>query len=227
MPMHKPVFGQRRRAGQHPWVAGMAIAGSILAGAVVGTQAADSRTVAGAGYELSVVVERRAGSVELFVGLPAEGLVEVFAMPAAALAGADGTVDFDGLRDGTVAIGEAILNPVATALGGRPVTFEAMSMMVHPEQWKLPLRDPVDGLIAVSVCTVPAPAWAPTLEDLHAYSGFIAYTDDPLQPLHLRFPGTGRAPVAVVVRDFTDGVLTAVHRATVPDGGVLGIDAPA
>ncbi|MEM6461013.1 MAG: hypothetical protein AAF724_03775 [Pseudomonadota bacterium] len=199
---------------------------SIIAAAAVGIcLTAVGTTVASvqSDPEISVIVDRKSGSVELFLGMPAQDLVDVLAMSPTNLTEADGTVDFASLREGTWDIGDAAFASVNSHLGDELVQFEAMSMMVHPSEDVLPFSDPIDGVLAVSVCSVDAPAKPPRLGDLHSYSGFIAYADDTSRPLQLSFAETGRSEVSVEVLDYNDGELVNRSRHTLADGGTLTI----
>ena len=171
--------------------------------------------------DATVVVHRGDSAVELYFSLPAPSLVSVFGLPPERLEQADGTVDFEPLRLGTWEIGDAAFEGVDARIGGAPAVFEAMSLMVHPANAKLPLRDPVEGMIAISVCTVPQPEMPPSLDELHAYTGYIAYTDAPQGPVLLRLPETGRRTLEVTVLDFTDHRLTGRSEHVVMDGGTL------
>lgn len=172
---------------------------------------------------VSVIVERKDTSVELFIGLPAKGLVDILAMDAHHLTETDGTVDFASLREGTWGIADVAFASVGTRLGKEAVTFEAMSLMVHPNDRPLPFSDPIQGLLAVSVCGVVPPETPPTLDVLHAYAGFIAYSNETGRPLRLAFAKTGRAAVRVETRDYENGRLVGQFRQELVDGGVLTI----
>ncbi|MEM9011306.1 MAG: hypothetical protein AAGE18_08770 [Pseudomonadota bacterium] len=170
---------------------------------------------------VDVVIERSGNMVEIFFGLPAEGLVDVFALPPEHLVQEDGTVDFEPLRRGTWQIGEAVFAGVEATIGGAPAGFEAMSLMVHPADAKLPLRDGIDGIVAIGVCNVEAPEVPPTLSDLHAYIGLVAYPEDTSATVSLRLPETGIGPIELSIRDHTAGRLTAAYTVELEEGAEL------
>ncbi len=175
---------------------------------------------------VEMVVLRTADAVEVYFGLPANALEPVFALPPSALTEADGTVDFDGLREGTYLMADDLLAPADARIGGAPARFEGLSMMVHPLADRLPFVDPVGALLATTVCTVPTPETAPRLSDLYAYAGFIAYTDTPRAPISLRLPVTGRGSVTFDVREYGMQGYVGSYSATVPDGETLALMAP-
>ncbi len=106
---------------------------------------------------LEMIVDRGDGHVSVFLSMPAPAAVDLFGLPPAALVGADGTVPFDALRLGTFDIGDTLWTDVRATIDGVPATFEAMSLMVHPKDSRAPFDTPLDGIIAIGVCTVPDP----------------------------------------------------------------------
>lgn len=203
-------------------------AGIVLAALCVAGVFAFARPVT-----LVVIVDRTDRAVELFIGLPARSLTDVFALPPRHLAGPDGAVDFLALRDGTWSIGDALFASLDARFGAAPVRFEATSLMVHPVHRRVPFDDPLDGLIALGVCGVTPPSTPPRLDALYAYSGHIAYVEDSSRVLELTFAKTGRAPILVDLRDFSDGRPIRRGWRLLMDGGSLvigqrpGTDAPA
>ncbi|MEL7213146.1 MAG: hypothetical protein AAGK92_10820 [Pseudomonadota bacterium] len=177
--------------------------------------------------DMTVVVDRRADSVELYFTLPAHQMPGLFDISASVIANPDGTVDFDPLRLGTFDIGDDMFADVTTLLNDRPVQFEAMSLMVHPQTSPLPLKTPLDGMISIAVCTVPTPTKPITLHDLQLYAGYITYDGEPGGTLSLRLPANIDAPMTVELLDYTDSVLTAVtQHVLTPDNPTLTLDAP-
>lgn len=172
---------------------------------------------------MTVIVDRKAGSVELFVGVEASGLSSIFALPPAVLSEIDGTVDFAKLREGTWDAGDLALSSVHTKLGDEAIDFEAMSLMVHPNTLPVRFEDPLDAIIAVGVCSVDAPDTPLTLNDLHSYAAYIGYAEETDRPIALRFSRTGRAAKLVEIRDFTNGTLTKRSWTRLGDGGTLVI----
>ncbi|MEM1065263.1 MAG: hypothetical protein AAGJ74_07160 [Pseudomonadota bacterium] len=171
--------------------------------------------------DMTVLVHRGPDSVELYLSVPAELLPPLFALPNGSIASADGTVDFDGLRNGTWEIGDAAFEKVNTEINGQAVTFEAMSLMVHPETSLLPMSTPIEGMIAIAVCAVPTPATPPVLSDLHTYVGYITYTDTPQGTITLEFPETGRADMSVLVREFENFEFQGAALMRLGDGAAL------
>ncbi|MGX9355451.1 hypothetical protein ACS3SW_09885 [Roseobacteraceae bacterium S113] len=158
---------------------------------------------------LDLIIARSAEAVELFISTRSDNFVTRFGLDPALLAEPDGTVNFDDLRLGTFDTADVMFEGVSARVDGAPAPLEAMSMMVHPIDAKLPFETHVDGLIAIAVCTVPTPTTPPTLDVLWGYAGFITYVDNSAGALSLSLPAFGGAPLKVTIRDYdTTGVLT-------------------
>ena len=170
---------------------------------------------------MSVIVERKADYIEVYVGMPAMGLKQIFALPEHALAAPDGTVDFDSLRSGTWDVGDAAFDTVDAKLGGQSIDFESMSVMVHPIAERVPFKTALDATLAVSICQVDTPPVRPTLHDLYAYAGFISLQDDTTKQLTLQFAETDRLPWLVDVKLYEDGKLVDTTWNVLTDGGSL------
>ena len=153
---------------------------------------------------LDIIVLRGEDTIEVFFSAPTRGYIDLFGMSPSMLEEPDGTVDFDALREGTFDMADDIFASVDTWFAGAPVFFEAMSMMVHPIDDRLQFRTPVDGMVAMAVCTVPTPDIPPALDTLWAYSGFITYVDDPSGPVSLELTAMTLPSVEVSVRYFTE-----------------------
>lgn len=136
-----------------------------------------------------LIVNRMSDSVEIFAELKADALPDVLQADPSGLAAPDGRVYFGELRStGTFEFGDQMISKVGFEVGGRSQRLEAMSVMVHPKTNILPFETPVDGVIAMSVCTVPDPVEPPQIEDLRIYSGLIAYPVDGTQSVSLTLP---------------------------------------
>lgn len=172
---------------------------------------------------VEVIVDRGDDYIELYIGLPATGLIEDLAMPAEALASEDGTVDFLRFREKVWDLADAVLRSVDSRIASEPLKFEATSLMVHPTNERLPFRDSYDGNLAASICSASIPETPPRLNELYAYSGFYAFADHTDRPLNLTLPKTDRLPILVHVRDHSEGVLVNEAWHLVWDGGLLSI----
>jgi hypothetical protein len=127
--------------------------------------------------------------VELYLALPAEDLERVLGAEPGLLGDAQGRVDLAEFKTGTFDLADRIFAAVTARADAAPLHLEAMSLMLHPEEAPLPMRTPMDGEIAMSVCGVPIPDVPPSLGELTAYVGLIAQTDGPVGSLELVFPG--------------------------------------
>lgn len=182
-------------------------------------------TAAVARAQMTLVVDRSETYVEVFLSLEAARLEEVFALPPSALLSGSGQVAFASIReDGSFDIGDEMFEDVFARIGGARAEFEAMSLMLHPLDAPLRLKTPLDGLIAIEVCSVPTEDLPGTLDTLQAYAGFIAYTDTPDAALMLELPATGRGDVVLEIRDHAGGRLVGLRTIVVPDGGRILTD---
>lgn len=170
---------------------------------------------------LQFVIDRADDYVELYFSAPAETVVDVFGLPPRSLVEADGSVDFDRLRLGTADIGDELFSRVRSSIDGTDVTFEAMSLMVHPIEDKLPLSNPIEGIIAIGVCTTENSETPVGLSQLQAYSGFIASTQNDDGTISVQLPNGGKKVLTVLVRDHTDGRLQREYVTTISADGTL------
>ncbi|MEM0948753.1 MAG: hypothetical protein AAGK37_15240 [Pseudomonadota bacterium] len=168
-----------------------------------------------------LVIQRNAGSVEIYFSLPANLLVEVFDLPPDTLTGTDGRVDLVPFLEGTAGLADEAIAGLQAVIGGRDLVFEGMSLMLHPVNQALPLRDPIDGMLSIGVCSIPATAEPVPLDGLRAYIGIIGYTDTPDGELRLEFPQTGRDVFNVTIRDFTEFRPNSSADLRIADGGAL------
>lgn len=161
-------------------------------------------TPAWAGPDLRLIVDRRETSVEIFAAMDAERLPSILATDPDGLAASDGRIYLGALREtGTFDFGDHMLRGVRFSAGGEDAQLEAMSVMVHPDDQRLPFDTPLDGNIAMSVCGVDDPAEPPQISNLRLYSGFIAYPADGHAALRLTLPNSEMLEIEVVT--FVDG----------------------
>ncbi|MEM1048706.1 MAG: hypothetical protein AAGL24_21315 [Pseudomonadota bacterium] len=174
---------------------------------------------------LRMVVERGDGYVELYFSTPASTLADLFGLPPQSLAGPDGTVNFDRLRLGTANIGDQLFEDVVSRAGGAQIDFEAMSLMVHPIDDTLPLNDPVDGVLAISVCNAEDPEAPLGLSGLQAYSGFFASTANHAETISLTLPNASGRTWTVLVRDHVNGDFQSEYVVSISKDGRLSLPA--
>ena len=175
---------------------------------------------------LDLIVLRSDDAVEVFTSTRADTYVELFGLDPQALAEPDGTVDFDALREGTFDTAEDMFTSVRAQISGQPAVFEAMSMMVHPIDDRLSFLTPVDGMVAMAVCTVPTPDVPPTMETLWGYAGFIAFTERAGDDVHLTLDAMTVPGVDVSVRYFTTEGFQGRETLTLLRGDTLVLGAP-
>lgn len=170
---------------------------------------------------LQIIVDRSDGYVELYLTAPATALVNLFALPPQSLSGQDGTVNFERFQLGTTNIGDQLFDGVTSKAGGAEIEFEAMSVMVHPIDDKLPFDNAIDGVWAISVCITENPEAPFRLSQLQAYSGFIASTRHYAETISLSVPNLSKKTWNVLVRDHVDGALQQEYVASISDDGEL------
>ena len=173
--------------------------------------------------DVEIVVDRSEKGIELFLSLPAADAQNVLGADLSQLDGLTTGVDFSVLQNGTWTQGDVLWGNVKTEVNGAPVTFEAMSMMVHPADQSLPFFDPIDALTAISVCGVPIPEENPAIEEMHLYAGFIAYPTDGTGTLRLDLGNLSLTQVTI--RDF-DGDVFQESTLTLDPGAILTLAAP-
>lgn len=155
--------------------------------------------------EVRMVVERRDSSLELYISARADVLFDMFGLAHNEVADENGLVRLRDLQSGTWELGDRLIAGSKFTLGGNAISFEAMSLMLHPLDDRLPLRDSVDGLVAVAVCTAIDEPRALGLSELQAYIGVIAEVDDSQAALAMRLSGTPPIDLRTDVRDFVNG----------------------
>ncbi|MEM7520663.1 MAG: hypothetical protein AAF307_06455 [Pseudomonadota bacterium] len=149
--------------------------------------------------DLRLIVNRMSDSVEIYAAIVASDLPTILQADPSGLAAEDGRVYFGELRQfGTFDFGDEMISQIALTVDGAPTQLEAMSVMVHPETNVLPFETPVDGVIAMSVCTVDDPSVPPEINALRLYSGIIAYPVDGLAALSLSLPNQEAIEVEMV-----------------------------
>lgn len=171
--------------------------------------------------QLEMVVDRSDGHVEVYFSTPATTLFDLFGLPPQAIAGRDGTVDFNRMRLGTADIGDELFDKVESRIASVETQLKAMSVMVHPIGDKMPLNTALDGIIAISVCVAENPAQPPTLAQLQAYSGFVVTTDEHTSTVSMKMPNPVATSWRVSVRDYADGTLQQSYVTSISPEGEL------
>lgn len=171
-----------------------------------------------------LIVDRRPQSIALFFTLPAIELQTVFGLGAEGLLGADGTIDIDRLYEGTFDLADQIFRQVQAEIAGRPVAFDATSMMVHDPAALPSFENPWDGETSIAVCTSPETVDNMGLETLQAYLGYFAWKVDPLAPVTLKFPAASDNEINIEVRDFWNMQLTATRTMTLAGDRTLVLE---
>jgi len=203
------VPGPRR--GRRPFGERHMIRRAILAGLAAAMLVPGQ---AGAG-DLSLVLDRRAGAVELYLAGSTGDVLALFGAEAED----GGGIDPDRWRlTGSFDFGDALLSGASVRIGGEPAAFEAMSVMVHPKSDPLPLRTPFDGLVAIAVCTASGDESNLPVPLTRLYAGYIAYTGATGGAIQIAFPEPLAREVSLTVRDHSDGRLRTVYRVGLAPG---------
>lgn len=171
------------------------------------------------GDRLQFVIDRRDNQIAMYLAAPATTLIDVFGLPASSLVEPDGTIDIGRLQEETGNLGDKLFERTRTRIGGADAMLKAMALMVHPIEDKMPLSNPIEGIVAIGVC-MSDPAAPPRLPQLQAYSGFNALTLDHRAAISISLPGPGQG-LSVLVRDHTGGTLQREYVTTVSETGEL------
>ncbi len=178
------------------------------------------------GTGISLILERTGQSVEIFTNLRAKDLRAIFGVDALGLTGADGRVSYGALRTaGTFDFGDTVVRDVTVSQGDQELLLEAMSIMVHPLDNELPFETPIDGAIAMSVCTVPDPLEPPDIADLDLYGGFITYPPSGYGALTITFPNM--IPMEMELLTYSDGAFVERTYLELPANAVVHLPAVA
>lgn len=129
--------------------------------------------------DLRLILDRQDSSLEVFANIPAAQLPSVFGLSAKGLAAADGRVSYGAFREtGTYDFGKDMSARVGLSSADGPSELDAMAVMVHPVDLKVPYQTPFDAVLAMAICNVEDPPVPPLVEELQLYSGFVAYPFD-------------------------------------------------
>ncbi len=159
--------------------------------------------------------------------MPTQQALELLDMPQGLFLNEEGLVDFGAFRAGTVDAAGTLWQGVEAQIDGAQVSFEPMSLMLHPEEDKIPFETPWDGLTAVSVCATEG-GTAP-LDETRLYLAMIAYADQTQGDLTLKLAAAPKQPVPFNVHDFQgsaqtiNGSLTLGNDRTLTLAGHKGI----
>lgn len=98
------------------------------------------------------IVSRSETANEVFIAMPTYVAVKNFGIQAADLTNEGGFADFDLFAKGTFRQDQAFSDSTKTWMDGAPLTFEAMSLMIHPTNTPQPFREPLDAITSIEVC---------------------------------------------------------------------------
>ncbi|MEO1238980.1 MAG: hypothetical protein AAFW64_04810 [Pseudomonadota bacterium] len=177
--------------------------------------------------DMRVLVDREPSGISVYFTTPASDLQIVFGAGADELLTEAGTVDIDGLYQGTFDTADDIFADVTAQISGAPFAFEALSMMVHDPALLPDFATPYDAAMSVAVCNSPETVRNMSLEQLDAFLGFYAWKADPLADVELVFPATGRDALTVEIIDYAPSGDLRRSSVVLADGGALRLSAPA
>ena len=171
-----------------------------------------------------LIIDRMNDSVEMFLSLPAPLVPTALGGSTEGLSNGDGTFDLGVFRaSGTAVEGDAVIQSSQLKVDGAAVKVEAMSVMLHPRELSLPFASPIDGVAAMSICTVLPTESLPSLDNLHLYGGFIAYPAAGKDALE--FTLANSETVELMVAEFVNGRPTNERSITVAPGETVQFDA--
>ncbi|MEM9550585.1 MAG: hypothetical protein AAGA05_05385 [Pseudomonadota bacterium] len=173
-----------------------------------------------------IVTHRLDDNTQLYFSSDAQTMLDTFGAPIEILPLRDGKVDLDPFFEGTWEMGDALAANTPLVIGDAPGLFEAMSLMLHPITDKLPMTTPLEGMIAMSVCTAP-PLGAPVpVTTMHGYVGYYADIESLDAPIRIEFPSVGRDVLRIDVHEHDERGRLASYSVELKDGEVLTLDAP-
>ncbi|MEM8576396.1 MAG: hypothetical protein AAGF60_00960 [Pseudomonadota bacterium] len=173
-----------------------------------------------------VILSRESRGVAIYIKMPFEDVPVLFGQPVEGLLNYDGATSFADLSRGTFDQAEALAQDVKFTINGQDAPFAAMSMMIHPEDNPVPFHDPLDALMAISVCGVPLPETPPANEDLVWIGGWYAPGTTDVTELTITFPDTGRDAMGVSLASFLARSGSARSTLSVEDGGTIRVEVP-
>lgn len=172
-----------------------------------------------------LIVDRRPQSISLYFSMPAADLEAVFGTGAEDLLGQDGTIDIDGLYEGTFELADRIFASVVPTIEGQPVLFEGISMMVHDPEALPEFETPWDGETSIAVCTSPETVDKMGLDALQAYLGYFAWKVNGMAPVALAFQQADLSGREIEIREFWNMQHTGSRVETLSGGGTLLLEA--
>lgn len=141
-------------------------------------------------YDVAILSYRLDGASELYFSARADVLFALFDT-SPMLPGQQGNlIDFGELSQGTFDAGDVLIEKTQIEIGLGPAGFEAMSLMFHPLEDKLPIETPLDAMISIGVCNGPPVGTLVALQDLKSYVGFFTDIGELDEPLQITFPGS-------------------------------------
>lgn len=175
--------------------------------------------------DITVVLYRTEQGTELFLSGKADVLFSVFDAAVSVLPTNGPHVDFEAFQNGTWTIGDILIEKSKFKIGAEPAAFEAMSFMLHPKEERLPFDTPLDGMIAIGVCSATQTDAKYELSELTAYVGYFTEHSAVDAPLSLEFPDTIGTDLTITVNDFGSEGQYSHYTIEINDGRDLTLDA--
>ncbi len=177
---------------------------TLILSAALGAALAAGGATAEAMPRLDLIVDRDDVSVSVFLTVRLDALESALGVSPDLLRAADGMFPIAVFQQtGTADLAETIAAGIGYDIGGAEAEFPAMSMMVHPEERRLPFVSPIDGWIAISVCGTEGAEGLIADRDVRLYAGYTAYPVDGTASLEIVLPNA--EPLAVTLRDHRMG----------------------
>ena len=168
-----------------------------------------------------IIISRQDKTIDVFVTLPGDMLEQLTGTGVDFLTNDDGKIDLNSFRVDTAPLGDRAFAPVIFGVGGDIVDAQAIALMMHAKDDKVPFDTPWDALTAVTLCIAPEDAGPAPLAQVQAYVGLSLYPVAGMEDLHISFPQTHRADMRFDVLTFVDGSLVSHGPRVLPDGGTL------
>lgn len=180
--------------------------------------------------ELTVIVNRVTNSdiTDIFLHLPATAIETVLGTDPKLVFSENGDAPIDEFRSaGNFELAGDVFAKLNLRSRRQKLLLSPMSLMLHPKDMVMPFRTPLDGLLAISTCTVPTGSTDLDAGALGLYHGTSIKDPTGVKTFDLTFPKTGREPIDVTVYHYIGGKFIETERLKLLDGGLLQLHANA
>ncbi|MEM9330746.1 MAG: hypothetical protein AAGA53_05440 [Pseudomonadota bacterium] len=169
--------------------------------------------------QMSIILHRQDTFAEIFFLLPGEMVNGILGQKTDLIFSNNGRFPIDQFRiNGNSELGQQLLRNIRATGNGENLELEAMSFMAHPDNTEFPFENPIDAVMAISICTNDYKFAKMTNENsVLVYGGFIDQLKNDID-LALHFPKTGRGEIKFQVAKFSNHRPVGLWNETLADG---------